>query len=62
LAGAKQEDSMANPVFRRLVTVKTLIRVAFTAISVASIGVAHSAPAYHHPPQNDYQNNWSADR
>lgn len=41
----------------RVFTVKTLIRAAFTALSVASIGVAHSA-TYHAPAYNSYQNNW----
>nr|WP_294509283.1 hypothetical protein [uncultured Rhodopila sp.] len=30
--------------FNHIVTVKTLIRVAFTALSLANIGVAHSQP------------------
>jgi hypothetical protein len=46
----------------RLFTSKNLIRAAFTAVSLASIGVAHSATtSYHAPVQNYYQNNWVAD-
>jgi hypothetical protein len=42
---------------RRFFTVKALIRAAFTALSIASIGAAHSA-TYHAPQQNSHQNNW----
>jgi hypothetical protein len=44
---------------KRFVTVKTLIRAAFTAMSIASIGAAHSEQ-YHAPAHNFYQNNWMA--
>jgi len=40
-------------------TTKNLIRVAFTALSLSSIGAAHSATGGYHPPQQNYhQNNW----
>jgi hypothetical protein len=49
---------MINIFRARLFTTKTLIRAAFTALSLSSIGVAHSQPAYHAPAHNYYQNNW----
>jgi len=44
--------------FGSIFTAKTLIRVAFTALSLHSIGIAHSATPYQAPTQNYYQNNW----
>ena len=45
--------------FGRFFTVKTLIRAAFTAMSVSSIGVAHSQPSsYQAAGQSYYQNDW----
>jgi hypothetical protein len=35
--------------FKRLLTVKNLIRVALTALSLANIGVAHAALTSHAP-------------
>ena len=50
---------MTQALFARIFTVKSLIRVAFTVVSLNSIGVAHSQPSpYHAPAQNYYQNNW----
>ncbi len=50
---------MARTLVRTLLTTKTLIRVAFAALSIASIGVAHSSPQPYQPPaQNYHQNNW----
>ena len=51
---------MANAMFGRVFTAKTLIRVAFTALSLSSIGVAHSQTSYQAPAHNYYQNNWIA--
>jgi hypothetical protein len=51
---------MKQGMFGRFFTVKTLIRVAFTALSLNSIGVAHSAVPYQAPAHNYYQNNWMA--
>jgi hypothetical protein len=51
---------MAQVMFGRLFTVKTLIRVAFTVLSLNSIGIAHSATPYQAPTHNYYQNNWMA--
>jgi hypothetical protein len=53
---------MTQALFGRFFTVKTLIRVAYTVVSLNSIGVAHSEPwTYHAPAQNYYQNNWMSD-
>ncbi len=53
---------MARFLVTRVLTIKTLIRVAFTAVSLASIGVAHSeTKQYHHAAQNDHQNQWFSD-
>jgi hypothetical protein len=52
---------MAHAVFGRVFTIKTLIRVAFTALSLSSIEAAHSQWSYHGPAQNSYQNGWMAD-
>jgi hypothetical protein len=53
------ERVMARTLVRTLLTTKTLIRVAFAALSIASIGVAHSSPQPYQPPaQNYHQNNW----
>jgi hypothetical protein len=53
---------MAHAIFGRVFTIKTLIRIAFTALSLNSIGVAHSQSwSYHAPAQNYYQNGWMAD-
>jgi hypothetical protein len=46
----------------RIFTVKNLIRVAFTALSLSSIGVAHSQSSYQAPAQNYWQNNWTGGR
>ena len=46
--------------FGSIFTTKTLIRVALTAISLNSIGIAHSATPYQVPSHNYYQNNWTA--
>jgi hypothetical protein len=46
--------------FGHFFTVKILIRVAFTALSLNSIGIAHSAAPYQAPAHNYYQNNWMA--
>jgi hypothetical protein len=51
---------MAQLMFGRLFTVKTLIRVAFTVLSLNAIGIAHSATPYRAPAHNYYQNNWMA--
>jgi hypothetical protein len=53
---------MAHGMLERLFTAKTLIRVAFTALSLSSIGVAHSETQYHTPSYNYYQNNWMSGR
>ncbi len=43
----------------RFLTMKTLIRVGFMALSISSIAAAHSETAlYHAPAHNFYQNNW----
>jgi hypothetical protein len=53
---------MTQALFARVFTVKSLIRVAFTVLSLNSIGIAHSqATRYHAPAQNYYQNNWMSD-
>jgi hypothetical protein len=53
---------VGHGMFGRLFRVKTLIRAAFTALSLSSIGVAHSQPSpYHAPAQNYWQNNWVSD-
>jgi hypothetical protein len=53
---------MTHEAFGPLLTVKTLVRVAFFALSVSSIGVAKSQPSsYHTPAHNYYQNNWMSD-
>jgi len=49
---------MARNIVERLFTAKTLIRVAFTALSLSLIGVAHSETRYQTPSHNYYQNNW----
>ncbi len=49
---------MAQALLRFIFTTKTLIRVALTAISLNSIGIAHSAMTYQPPAHNYYQNNW----
>jgi hypothetical protein len=46
--------------FGSILTVKMLIRVAFTAISLSSIAIANSATPYHAPAYDYYQNNWTA--
>ena len=52
---------MTHGMPKRLFTVKTLIRAAFTVLSLGSIGVAHSQSApYHTPSHNFQQNNWMA--
>jgi hypothetical protein len=43
----------------RILTPKTFIRGALTALSIASIGVAQ-AEQYRAPAHNFYQNNWMA--
>ncbi len=53
---------MAHALLGRLFTVKTLIRVASTALSLNSIAIAHSQPAYQAPAHNYYQNNWMSGR
>ncbi len=46
--------------FAHLLTMKNLIRVAFTALSLSTIPVAHSQTApFHAPQQNYYQNSWT---
>ena len=52
---------MKYGMFERFFSVNTLIRVAFIALSLNSIGIAHSAAPYHTPAHNYYQNNWMAD-
>ncbi len=53
------EDAVARFLVTRVLTIKTLIRVAFTAISLSSIGAAHSeTKQYHHAAKNDHQNQW----
>ncbi len=49
---------MTHIILGHLFTTKTLIRAAFTALSLSSIGVAHSQTTYHTPAHNYYQNNW----
>jgi hypothetical protein len=51
---------VAHAMFGSIFTTKTLIRVALTAISLNSIGIAHSATPYQTPAHNYYQNNWTA--
>lgn len=51
-----------HAMFGSIVTAKMLIRVAFTALSLHSIGIAHSATPYHAPAHNYYQNNWATGR
>jgi len=48
---------MTSAATKRIFTVKTLIRAAFTAMSIASIGAAHSE-TFHTPAHNFHQNNW----
>ena len=49
---------MRHEMFWRFFTIKTLIRAAFTALSLSSIGVAHSQPSpFHAPAHSDYHNN-----
>jgi hypothetical protein len=56
----KTEPVVKHGMFGRFFTVNTLIRVAFTALSLNSIGIAQSATPYHTPSHNYYQNNWMA--
>ena len=51
---------VAHAMFGSIFTTKTLIRVALTAISLNSIGIAHSATPYQAPAHNYYHNNWTA--
>lgn len=44
--------------YRRVLTVKTLIRAIFAALSIDSIGIAQAQPSYHALAHNYYQNNW----
>jgi len=42
-----------------ILTMKTLIRAGFMALSLSSIAAAHSETApFHAPAHNFYQNNW----
>jgi hypothetical protein len=41
---------MRQGMFGRFFTVKTLVRAAFTAMSLSAIGVAHSQPSSYHAP------------
>ncbi len=44
----------------RFLTIKTLIRAGFMALSISSIAVAHSETVlFHAPAHNFYQNNWT---
>jgi hypothetical protein len=52
------EHIVKHGIFERFFTVNTLIRVAFTALSLNSVGTAHSATPYQAPAHNYYQNNW----
>jgi hypothetical protein len=52
------EVIMAHAMFGSIFTMKMLIRVAFTAISLSSVAAANSAMPYHAPTYNYYQNNW----
>jgi hypothetical protein len=54
------EHIVEHPRFGRFFTVKTLIRVALTTLTLNSIGTAHSAAPYQTPAHNYYQNNWMA--
>ena len=43
----------------RFLTIKSLIRAGFMALSISSIAAAHSETApFHAPAHNFYQNNW----
>ena len=53
---------MAHALFGRILTVKALIRVAFAALSLNSMGIAHSQSSYQASAHNDDQNNWMAAR
>ena len=53
-------STLTHEMLKRLFTVKTLIRAAFTVLSLSSIGIAHSQSAYHAPAHNYHQNNWMA--
>ena len=53
---------MTHIILGRLLTTKMLIRAAFTALSLGSIGVAHSQTTYHAPAHNYYQTNWMSHR
>jgi hypothetical protein len=49
---------MMHAIFERVFTMKALIRAAFTVLSLASIGAAHSqATSYHTPVNIAYQTN-----
>jgi hypothetical protein len=51
-----EERIMRLGIFARFLTVKILIRAAFTALSLSSIGAAHSQPSpYHALGQNYHQ-------
>lgn len=51
---------MTRSMVDRVFTVKTLVRAAFMALSISSIGVAHPAQPFQPPSQNYQQNNWMA--
>jgi hypothetical protein len=54
---------MAHAWLGRFLTVKTLIRAAYIALSLNAIGVAHSQPSSYRPPEQNYwQNNWIGGR
>jgi hypothetical protein len=53
---------MTEALFGRVFTVRNLIRLAFTVVSLNAMGVAHSQTTKYQPPaQNYYQNSWSID-
>jgi hypothetical protein len=54
---------MTRGIFGHFFTVQTLIRAAFVALSLSSMGIAHSqtSSSYRAPAQNYWQNNWMSD-
>jgi hypothetical protein len=50
---------MTHAIFRQVFSAKALIRAGVMALSLSSIGAAHSQ-TYHTPAYNFHQNNWMA--
>ena len=49
---------MTRIIIGHLLTTKTLIRAAYAALSLSSIGAAHSQTTWQPPAHNYHQNNW----